>query len=290
MSQVFDIPTTSSKLSDKADKARAYRHRRRFGQNFLVDRNVARNIVDAANIDENSETLEIGPGRGALTRFLIRRAARIVAVEIDTDLAESLPNRLGSPDNLTVVNEDALDFDARSHLDSGYTLIGNLPYNAATPIVRRYLTSISKPKSMIVMVQREVARVMAASAGDMSFLSVIVQMHGSVKMLFSVPPRAFRPAPKVTSAVVRIDLHDRPEMKIEDADSFVEFAAAGFRSPRKQIRNSLRAGLGAPADAVSALLRNAQIDPTRRPSTLGLDEWAALHRIWNESNEGIFSA
>ena len=135
---------------------------------------------------------------------------------------------------------------------------------------------------MVVMVQREVAASIAASPGDMSLLSVMVQLYGAPKILFSVPPRSFRPMPKVTSAVIRIDLYDRPTVAVADSDSFIEFAAAGFRAPRKQISNSLQLGLNADSGPVRAALAVAGIEGSRRPSTLSLSEWGDLYNAWHD--------
>ena len=252
----------------------------RLGQNFLIDRSVARRIVDAAEIGPEDDVLEIGPGRGALTRLLAGRASRVVAVEIDPCLAAELPGRTGNPDALTVVPQDAMEFDPSTHFDRPYKLISNLPYYAATPIVRRFVTINPKPDQIVVMVQREVADNMAAGPGRMGLLSVMVQLHATVRVLFSVPPSAFRPRPKVASAVVRLAPLDDLAVKVEDAESFIEFVAAGFRAPRKQIHNSLKLGLQAPTSAVSTALDAARIDGIRRPSTLSLDEWRDLYSAW----------
>lgn len=253
----------------------------RLGQNFLIDRNVARRIVSEAGIEPDDQVLEIGPGRGALTRLLVGRASRVVAVEIDPDLAAELPGRIGDNSSLDVVCQDALEFDVSAHFYHPYKLVANLPYYVATPIVRRFLTIHPRPSSIVVMVQREVADNMAASPGRMGLLSVMVQLHTSVKMLFSVSPGAFRPRPNVASAVVRLVPLEEPAVAVDDPSSFIEFVAAGFRAPRKQLRNSLKIGLQAPSDAVANLLDGVHIDGSRRPSTLNLAEWGDLYTVWS---------
>ena len=180
------------------------------------------------------------------------------------------------------MRQDALEFDASAYFDHPYKLVANLPYYVATPIVRRFLTIHPRPSSIVVMVQREVADNMAAGAGRMGLLSVMVQLHASVKMLFSVPPGAFRPRPKVASAVVRLEPLDEPAVAVDDPSSFIEFVAAGFRAPRKQLRNSLKIGLQAPSDAVASLLDGVRIDGGRRPSTLSLAEWGDLYAVWSK--------
>lgn len=167
-----------------------------------------------------------------------------------------------------------------------YKVVANLPYYAASPIVRRFLSAEHKPRLMVVMVQREVARNMAAVPGQMRLLSVAVQLYGWPRIVASVPPRAFRPPPAVSSAVVRIDVFEEPPIPIDSEERFFEVVRAGFSTPRKQIRNSLRNGLGLTGDAVSSVLGKAAIDPTRRAQTLTLEEWGALYRSWRSRDEG----
>ncbi len=252
----------------------------RLGQNFLVDHTIALRTVGAAAIGPDDEVLEIGPGRGALTRLLTRRARRVVAVELDTELAAELPARVDYCESLSVLAQNALEFDPAAHFDRSFKLVANLPYYVATPIVRRFLNTRPRPSKMVVMVQREVADNMTANPGRMGLLSVMVQIHANAKTLFSVPPRAFRPRPKVASAVVSIEPFDEPAILVDDTESFISFVAAGFRAPRKQIHNSLKLGLNASTSAVSVALDSTRIDGTRRPSTLSLQEWGDLYSSW----------
>ena len=170
---------------------------------------MAKRIVAAAQLAADDQVLEIGPGKGALTRVLVHRASKVVAVELDPELSDALSHKYADRENLSVVNQDALDFDPADHFADGYKVVANLPYYAATPIIRKFISARPRPDSMVVMVQKEVAANIAAASGDMGLLSVMVQLYGAPRILFSVPPRAFRPRPKVTSAVMRIDLYDR---------------------------------------------------------------------------------
>ena len=269
-------------LTTRANRRPAQTGRSRLGQNFLVDYDVAKRIVAAAQLTGADRVLEIGPGKGALTRFLIHRVPKLVAVELDPELSGALSHRFAERENLTVVNQDALDFDPARYFTDGYKVVANLPYYAATPIIRKFISANPRPGSLVVMAQREVAANIAAPPGDMGLLSVMVQLYGAPRILFSVPPRAFRPMPKVTSAVMRIDLYDRPAVPVSDPDAFIEFAAAGFRAPRKQLGNSLQLGLKADPKPVRAALAAAAIDGRRRPATLALPEWAALYYAWND--------
>ena len=252
------------------------------GQNFLVDRYVPRRIVSRADVSADDVVVEVGAGRGVLTRELAARAGRVIAVEIDEDLADSLAREFADRQNVEVVVADAREMDLDSLVPPGtrYKLLGNLPYYAATPIVRRFLGVVHKPELMVVMVQREVARNMVAVPGDMGILSVAVQLYGRPRMLFPVPPRAFRPMPKVTSAVVRIDVYEKPAVDFDSEDQFFRLVKAGFSAPRKQVHNCLKLGLDLAAEEVAEMLDKAGIDPMRRPGTLSMPEWGRLYSVF----------
>ena len=255
------------------------------GQHFLADGRILSRIVAAAEIEPQDLVLEVGPGTGALTRRLTGRGARVVALELDPQLAADLPARLGNPPNLTVVECDARSLDPALVLQqdsAGYKVLGNLPYYAANPIIRRFLESAHKPRLMVVTLQQEVAQTMTAKPGKMGFLSVAVQYYADVRMVCSIPPRAFRPPPKVTSAVVRLDVRTDPPVDVSDTPAFFSLVRAGFSAPRKQLRNSLAQGLRAPTATVSQLLAESDLDGSRRPATLCLEEWAAIFSTWEQ--------
>ena len=242
--------------------------RARLGQNFLIDRYVARRIVGAAQISDSDEVLEIGPGKGALTWLLAHRASSVLAVEVDEELASNLSFKLRDTENVSVLCQDALTLDPESHFDGCYKVVANLPYYVATPLIRKYLTARPRADGHCGDGPEGSGRDHCGSARKDGLLSVIVQMHGSAKVLFSVPPKAFKPRPKVTSAVIRIDPYSEPLVPVGDPDAFIEFVAAGFRAPRKQIRNSLSLGLGTLPHEVDSLLDSARVNPcsARRPS------------------------
>ncbi len=255
------------------------RAKRSLGQNFLVDRRVLARVVDAADLSPTDQVLEIGPGRGALTERLAESAGRVTAVELDDALVARLSARFADRPNVRIVEGDArtVDIDRLVDTTAGYKLVANLPYYAATPIVRRFLEMGDGPSLMVVMVQREVARSMTAAPGEMSLLSVATQLYGLPRVVASVPPRAFRPAPKVTSAIVRIDVYERPALRVCSEERFFRLVRAGFSARRKQLRNALSRGLDLPAAEVERLLAHAGIDPKRRAETLSLTEWGVLH-------------
>ena len=250
-------------------------------------------IIDAAELSPEDVVVEIGPGRGVLTRRLVRDVSRVVAVELDPRLCGELPGRLEFPTNLECVMADARE----AHLPSlvaascgrkdSYKVIGNLPYYAANPIIRRTLESDSPPSLALFMVQREVAESMTARQGNMGILSVATQFYADARIVCSVPPAAFHPPPKVRSAVVRLDILQRPAVEVPDRDSFFKVVRAGFSAPRKQLRNSLSHGLGVEGPLGAAVLETAGVDGQRRPSTLSLEEWAAVCRAWQEMGREV---
>ena len=256
------------------------RAKKSLGQHFLVDRRVRGRIVEAADLAPDDTVIEVGPGRGFLTRSLAERARRVVAVELDRALVESLEGAFRGSENVEIVEGDARTVDIDELLGSQceYKVVANLPYYAASRIVRRFLGARRKPKSLVVMVQREVGLEMTAPPGKMGLLSVSTQVYARARLVASVRPRAFRPPPNVASAVVHIDVRDEPSVRFESADRFFGLVRAGFSAPRKQMRNSLRHGLGVCADEAAALLRDAGIDPERRAQTLSVEEWGNLYR------------
>ena len=252
------------------------------GQNFLVDRRIVSRILAAADISPGDAVLEIGPGRGILTRPLAERAGSLTAIELDNDLAAALSVEFASHSHIRIVHADARYVDIESIIpqDTPYKFIANLPYYAAQPIIRRFLEAERKPTLMVVMVQREVARNMTAKPGEMSLLSVATQLYGTPRIVASVPPRAFRPAPKVTSAIVRIEVFSEPALPLDSIEAFFTLVRAGFSAPRKQIHNCLQLGLSLDRTGAEAMLADAGVDHRRRPQTLSLPEWGSLYASW----------
>ena len=268
---------------------RSSRPRKSLGQHFLSDSRIAARIIEAAQLTPTDTVLEIGPGRGVLTRRLVGKAGRVVALELDERLCEELPSRLDFPDNLRCVHIDAREADLPTLAGetlgvsgAGYKVIGNLPYYAANPIIRLTLESEPPPSLALFMVQREVADSMTAQPGGMTMLSVATQYFAEARTVCSVPPSAFRPAPKVRSAVVRLKVRERPAVDVADRQGFFDTVRAGFSAPRKQLHNSLSHGLKAEPGIVSDILAQAGIDGRRRPATLSLEEWARVCAIWQE--------
>ena len=261
------------------------------GQHFLRDMSVPPRIAEAAGLQPDDCVIEVGPGLAVLTEELARRLdparGRLVAVEVDSDLLPGLRERFSAQSQVSFVHGDVLDMPPEE-LSAGrpYKVVANLPYYITSAILRHFLDAQHKPQSLTVMVQLEVAQRMAAKPPNMGILSVAVQFYGEPQIAFRVPPGAFRPPPKVDSAVVHIRVYgsdDRPVQPTSEA-SFFRVVQAGFSQKRKQLVNTLASGLGLPKDTARHILEGAGVSPDRRAETLSLAEWASLeHALVHEA-------
>ncbi|HLX56123.1 MAG TPA: 16S rRNA (adenine(1518)-N(6)/adenine(1519)-N(6))-dimethyltransferase RsmA [Ktedonobacteraceae bacterium] len=250
-----------------------------FGQNLLVDRAVLQRIVEVAHIEADEQVLELGAGTGVLTRELARRARRVVAVELERDMLTLLEKTTASLRNVELLARNLLYLDPQEvFAQEPYKLVANLPYYITAPTFRHFLESANAPRSLIVMVQYEVAQRIVAGPGDMSLLAVSIQFYGRPRIMERVPARAFYPAPKVDSAILRVDVHDRAPLTQVERDGFFHVVQAGFAERRKQLHNSLTHHLHRKNEELRACLATAGIDPSRRAETLTIDEWL---RIWD---------
>jgi len=257
--------------------AHQMRPNKAFGQNFLVDRSVLQRIIGAAEINADDQVLELGAGTGVLTRELAKHARRVVAVELERDMLSLLAETTRYFANVELVERNMLYVDPAEVFESAaYKLVANLPYYITAPTFRHFLESTNPPRLLVVMVQYEVAQRIVAEPGDLSLLGVSVQFYGKPKIIDHVPARAFYPAPKVDSAILRIDLKDEVPLTSNQRDSFFRLVQAGFSERRKQLHNSLAHGLHRKDAVVQAWLSAASIDPARRAETLSIEEWLQL--------------
>jgi len=257
-----------------------HRARKRFGQNFLHDPGVIQRIIDAVNPKPGDTVVEIGPGLGALTEQLFQAAGSLHVVELDRDLVARLEQRFGTEENVHIHSNDALKFDF-SQLAGGNKLriVGNLPYNISTPLLFHLMKQIDCIRDIHCMLQKEVVDRICAGPGENNYgrLSIMIQYHCEAQHLFNVAPGAFQPPPKVDSAILRLTPHARPPIQVDNEDLFARLVAQAFSQRRKTLRNSLKNHLS--ADQIEAV----GIDPTARPETLGLEDFARLSNRANSS-------
>jgi 16S rRNA (adenine1518-N6/adenine1519-N6)-dimethyltransferase len=252
--------------------------RRALGQHFLRDPGIARAIVDLVAPTPRDLVVEVGPGQGALTEILAGRAGRVIALEVDRTLGAALRARLAAV--------EVLDADARTWNYAGLVapaggrvlVVGNLPYSVGKPILTALIGARGAIHEMALMLQREVADRVAAPPGGKTYgsLSIFTQLHCDVRLALRVPAGAFRPPPKVESAVLHLRVLREPRVPLADERRFETVVRAAFAQRRKMLANALGAGLGLPLDVIRQAATRVGVDPTRRAETLTLSEFAAL--------------
>lgn len=260
--------------------------RKRFSQNFLTDKNVAIRIIECLGLSEGDTVIEIGPGLGILTEGLLGSGARIIAIEIDRDLAVKLRERFCDCNNLEIISADALKISYKSLIAcrgarpyAPTKLVSNLPYNISTPIIFKLLEERDIFSMFLFMLQKEVAQriVSPPDTKEYGVLSVMVQLFADVKSEFDVPPSCFYPVPKVYSSVVRFNILDKPRVYLDDIDFFKKVVKASFGQRRKTLLNALKL-FDIKTSQLIELFSKININPKRRGETLNLDEFAVLSR------------
>ncbi|MDD2730786.1 MAG: 16S rRNA (adenine(1518)-N(6)/adenine(1519)-N(6))-dimethyltransferase RsmA [Candidatus Portnoybacteria bacterium] len=244
------------------------------GQNFLVDKNVLAKIIAAADLFKNDTVLEVGPGKGILTRELAVRASRVVAVEKDRRLAPLLQESFKNAENIKIVQADILKF-LKSWPVENYKVVANIPYYLTSRLIRLLLESPRPPRQIVLLVQQEVAQRICSKPPEMSLLAIAVQFYAQTKIIAKVPRGAFWPRPRVDSAIIKITPYGQPCDK-SFVHRFFRLAKAGFSQPRKQLQNNLRNGLKIDQEKISAALKSLKIKPTQRAESLTLDNWLKL--------------
>ncbi|WP_117275802.1 16S rRNA (adenine(1518)-N(6)/adenine(1519)-N(6))-dimethyltransferase RsmA [Streptococcus intermedius] len=258
-----------------------------FGQNFLTDTNILQKIVDTAEIDENVNVIEIGPGIGALTEFLAENAAEVMAFEIDERLMPILADTLQEFENVKIINEDILKSDLQARIkefsnpELPIKVVANLPYYITTPILMHLIESRIPFSEFVVMMQREVADRISAQPNSKSYgsLSIAVQYYMTAKVAFIVPRTVFVPAPNVDSAILKMTRRDRPAVEVKDEPFFFKVSKASFTHRRKTLWNNLTSYFGKTDEVktkLEAALSNAELSPSVRGEALALQEFARL--------------
>lgn len=251
---------------------------KKLGQNFLIDENIVRNIVAAAELSDKDMVLEVGPGIGTLTQGLAESGASVVAVELDKRLLPVLDTTLEGYDNVRIVNGDILQVDIMQTVGvDEFKVCANLPYYITTPIIFALLEKRLPMERLVAMVQKEVAERMAAKPGgkDYGALSVAIQYYTEPEIAFIVPPSSFIPAPSVDSAVIVCKRREKPPVEVCDEALFFRVVKAAFSLRRKMLNNSLK-NMGIKGEQVAKWLELAGVDGKRRAETLSLEDFAAL--------------
>jgi 16S rRNA (adenine1518-N6/adenine1519-N6)-dimethyltransferase len=251
----------------------------RLGQNFLIDPAVRDRIADAAGVSSTDDVLEVGAGAGTLTLALAGRCRRLVAVELDHRFVPLLTEVLAGRHNVEIVETDILAFDVRSAFpDGGEVVVGNIPYNLTGALIRKLLDpSAPRPGRLSLVVQKEVAERWTAQGGA-SLSTVAVQVYARARIEFIIPASAFSPPPRVDSALVLLEVRERAAVQVADMDAFFRLVEAAFQFRRKQLGGAMGRIAGIGSEAAARRLRDAGIDPERRPQTLSLSEWEAVYR------------
>ena len=260
----------------------AHKARKRFGQNFLQDQNIIDRIVRNINPKESDNLIEIGPGQGAITKQLIEACPQLQVIELDRDLIPILLAQFANYKQFKIHECDALKFDFTSVIKPGQPLriVGNLPYNISTPLIFHLLSYHSHIRDMHFMLQKEVVLRLVAQPGDKNYgrLSIMVQYYCQVEQLFGVPPECFNPAPKVDSAIVRLQPHASIPYVADNIDHLGKLVNAAFQQRRKTLRNTLKHFID--ADKIDDL----PVDSRLRPENLSVNDFVQLSNILNQKD------
>ena len=264
---------------------------KKFGQNFIINPSVCPRIVDHAGIDENTGVIEIGTGVGVLTAELAKRAKKVVAIEIDTDLKELLKETLGEYDNIEIIFDDVLNVDLNALIEEKFkgmpvVVCANLPYYITSPIIMKLLEDRLNVENITVMVQKEVADRMQVGPGtkDYGALSLAVQYYAEPYIVANVPPNCFIPRPGVGSAVIRLTRFQEPPVKVKDEQLMFRLIRASFNQRRKTLQNGIANSgeLSFTKEEVAKALESLGISANIRGESLGLAEFAALSDILSD--------
>ncbi|MBX4197685.1 16S rRNA (adenine(1518)-N(6)/adenine(1519)-N(6))-dimethyltransferase RsmA [Candidatus Saccharibacteria bacterium] len=248
------------------------------GQHWLKDQLTLEAICASADLKETDTVLEVGPGQGDLTAQLVKRAGRVIAVELDEQLAASLPKLINVP-NLEVISADILKFDL-TQLPADYKLVANIPYYLTSHLIRSFSESPNPPQAMVLLVQKEVAERIAAQPGQMSLLSASAQLYYQPTLGQVVPAELFEPPPKVDSQVIILKRRPKSLFKGLDTKLYFQIVKAGFAGRRKKLRSSLAAGLSIDKKSADELLKSAGISGDLRAQNLSLPDWHKLYLAW----------
>ncbi len=244
-----------------------------FGQNFLINKRAISNVINGAKLLKTDIVLEIGPGKGALTKELVKRVKKVIAVEKDERLVKFLEQEFKNYENIKIIHGDILKNHELGIKNHEYKIVANLPFYITAPVIRKFLEIENPPKEMTLIVQKEVAQRICAKPPRMSILAVSVQFYAEAKVLSYISKRSFKPVPKVDSAIIQITPKKKHDI---NPDKFFKIVKAGFSQPRKQLINNLSKKLDIDKKELGSLLLSKRIKPTQRAETLSVENWLNL--------------
>lgn len=252
--------------------------KKELGQHWLHDKSVLGHMVNECDINVDDTVIEVGPGLGTLTEELLSTGAKVIAIEFDTDLLDGLRKKFGDRKNFELMSADVLKVDF-TKFPADYKIVANIPYYLTSHLLRILSETANKPVCGALLMQKEVTERVCATAGEMSLLSIAIQLEYKVSESIFVPAKLFTPPPKVDSLVLHIER--QPHIATEDLDkkSFMRLVKSGFAGKRKTLRNSVSAGMHLDKPTTEALLARAGIDAGRRAQELTIEQWHALHKV-----------
>ncbi|MBX4191662.1 MAG: 16S rRNA (adenine(1518)-N(6)/adenine(1519)-N(6))-dimethyltransferase RsmA [Candidatus Doudnabacteria bacterium] len=259
-------------------RARSLKPKDYLGQNFLIDEQVLDEIVATADLKPTDVVLEVGPGLGVLTGELASRVKEVFAIEKDPKLVAMLKHEFAGDKKVKIINEDILRFHIARNILSEYKVVANIPYYLTSKLLQTFLESEHPPKSMVLMIQKEVGERVIAEVGELSILGISVQVYADVEISANVSKDSFWPVPKVDSVVIKVTPKDKyPEIK--DKKLFFRIIKVAFAGKRKQIQNSLAHGLHLNKQEINEILHKSGIEQTARPQDVSIPQWISLYKV-----------
>ena len=248
------------------------------GQNFLVDEQALERIVDAADLYEGDEVVEVGPGTGLLTEQLTQKVKKVTAVELDADMVDILQRQFALSDNFTVLHQDILKTRVEDIASEHYKVVANIPYYITSPVIRHFLQASIRPKLMVLLVQKEVALKMCGADGK-SYITMETAVYAHAEYIATVPAASFYPAPKVDSAILKLTVFHEPKVPADKLKDLLRIIQFGYSQKRKKLANSLGAGLHKEPAEVRDMIEKAGIPPDVRAEDLEIENWISLMEV-----------
>lgn len=251
------------------------------GQNFLVDENALNTIIESAELKPTDQIIEVGPGTGFLTEKLIKKAQSVTAIEYDADMVNVLNKKFKKAENLEIIHSDILKINLsaiRDQWSGAYKVVANIPYYITSPLLKFFLQAEKQPELMVLLVQKEVAEKVCGLTSK-SLITIETQLFGQPEIIDIVPAKSFHPAPKVESAILKINVHNQPLIKASELKAFLRIVKFGFSQKRKKLSNTLSAGLHMKPAEIKSILEKADIDPDLRAEHLEIEDWKNILKV-----------